>query len=58
MAATSALRLEDAEGSVMIVTRVEDLVFTVSVQYAGDAPFRMFEEDRAKLREFLKPLIG
>jgi hypothetical protein len=58
MAATSALRLVDLEGSVMIVTRIEDLVFIISVQYAGDAPFRMFEEDRAKLREFLKPLVG
>jgi hypothetical protein len=58
MAAVNALKLEDPEGSVMLVTRIGDSVFTVSVQYAGDAPFRMFEEDRAKLREFLKPLIG
>mgnify|MGYP001583105058 CR=1 FL=1 len=58
MSSVQALKLEDAEGSVMIVTRIDDIVFTISVEYAGDGPFRMFEADRSKLREFLRPLVG
>ena len=41
MSSVQALKLEDAEGSVMIVTRIDDIVFTISVEYAGDGPFRI-----------------
>lgn len=58
MAAVTALRLEDPEGSVMVVTRIDDLVYTLSVEYAGPQPFRLFEDDRSKLREFLRALDG
>lgn len=59
MANVQGLKLEDPEGSVMMLTRVEDLVFTVAYALApGAEVFRLFEEDRAKLREFLRPLTG
>lgn len=56
MSSVQALKLEDAEGSVLLVTRIDDLAYTLAIQYAGDAPFRMFEDDRAKLRDFLRAL--
>lgn len=53
-----ALQLEDPEGSRLIVTRIDDSVYAIAVDLATDAPFRLFEEDRDKLRTFLRPLAG
>lgn len=58
MSSVQALKLEDPEGSVMIITRIDDLVYTLGITYASDAPFRLFEADRAKLRAFLQALDG
>ena len=62
MSVTQALKLEDAEGSVMLVTRVEDVgyAFVVSAVIDEDGnpfPFRLLDDDaRKQLRDFLKPL--
>lgn len=59
MSAAEALRLEDPNGSVILLNRIDDVVFTVSTSFVGDAPFRMFEADRVKIRKFLAvPLNG
>lgn len=58
MSSTEALRLEDPEGSVMILTRIDNLVYTLAIEYAGPQPFRLFEDDRARLRDFLRGLDG
>lgn len=59
MSTTVGLLLTDPEGSKILGTRIDDLVFTFALELApGSDAFRMFEEDRAKLREFLKPLVG
>lgn len=59
MSNVTALKLEDPQGSVMLLTRIDDLVFTVAYSLAPDAEaFRLFEADREKLRAFLRPLAG
>jgi hypothetical protein len=59
MSATEGLLLEDPEGSKIMLTRIDDAVFTVAAELApGAVAFRMFEENRAKLRSFLKTLDG
>ena len=59
MSATAGLLLEDPEGSKIMVTRIDNSVFTVAYELApGATAFRMFEEDRQKLRSFLTPLDG
>ncbi len=59
MSATNALKLEDPEGSIMVLTKVDDLVFTVQYGLApGAEVFRMFEDNRKQLRAFLTPLAG
>lgn len=59
MSTVQALKLVDPEGSIMVLTRVEDVAFTVAYSLAPGADvFRMFEDDRRKLREFLQPLVG
>jgi hypothetical protein len=59
MSATEGLLLEDPEGSKIMITRIDDIVFTVATELApGANAFRMFEENRAKLRGFLKTLVG
>lgn len=59
MAATQGLKLEDPEGSIMLLTKIDDLVFTVAYQLApGAEVFRMFEDTREQLRDFLTPLVG
>lgn len=62
MSTVQALKLEDPEGSVLIVTRIEDAAYTLTIgNIATDddgnpLPFRLFEEDRGKLRDFLRAL--
>jgi hypothetical protein len=63
MSAVQALKLEDADGSVMLVTRVEDLAYTLVIapmldEAGNPLPFRMFEDDRRKLKDFLRSLDG
>lgn len=59
MTSYQALQIEDPEGSVMVVTRVDDTAYTIGITYtAPGTPFRMFEDDRARLRAFLDPLDG
>lgn len=59
MSATKALRLEDPEGSVQLWTKIDDLVFVMVLELApGASNFRMFEENRRQLRDFLTPLVG
>lgn len=58
MTSYQALQLQDPEGSVMVVTRVDDAAYTIGVTYSSDQPFRMFEADRKTLRSFLEPLDG
>lgn len=59
MSATKALKLEDPEGSIMVLTKIDDLVFTVQYGLAeGAEVFRMFEDNRRQLRDFLTPLVG
>lgn len=55
-----ALRLEDPNGSVLLLTRIDNAAFTVSYQPGNDGePYRGFEADRAKICEFLAgPLDG
>lgn len=54
--ATELIRLVDPNGSVLIVGKLDGLVYTLGLELAGDEPFRMFEDNRAVLRGFLKPL--
>lgn len=58
MTALEALQLEDPEGSVMVISRVENSVYTVGITYSSNQPFRLFEDDRAKVRDFLRALDG
>jgi hypothetical protein len=59
MAAVKALKLVDPDGSVMVLTKIDDLVFTVAYELAeGAGVFRLFEDTRAELRAFLTPLAG
>lgn len=59
MSSTEGLLLEDPEGSKIMLTRIDDAAFTVASELApGSNAFRMFEDNRAKLRAFLKPLDG
>lgn len=59
MSGTEALRLEDPDGSVMLVQRVEGLGLVFSIQAAEGSPgFRMFEDDREKLTQIMRPLDG
>lgn len=58
MSAVEALKLEDPEGSVMVITRVENAVYTIGITYSSNRPFRLFEDDRAKVRAFLRALDG
>jgi hypothetical protein len=63
VSSNEALKLEDADGSVMLVNRIEDLVYTMVIaevvdEHGNPLPFRMFEDDREKLRRFLRPLSG
>jgi hypothetical protein len=55
--------MEDGDGSVLLVTRVENLAYTMVLAPASDEdgnplPFRMFEDDRQQLRSFLRSLDG
>lgn len=54
--AVEGLKLTDPNGAVLQIMRVEDLAFAISLELATDEPFRMYEDDRAKLRAFLRPL--
>ena len=59
MSATQALKLEDPEGSVQLWTKIDDLVFVMVQELApGAHSFRMFEDNRRQLRDFLTPLVG
>lgn len=59
MTATNGLLLEDPEGSKLMATRIDDVVFTIAFELApGANAYRMFEDDRNKLREFLRPLVA
>ena len=59
MSAIKALKLEDPEGSVQLWTKIDDLVFVMTLRLAPGAPnFRMFEDNRRQLRDFLTPLVG
>jgi hypothetical protein len=59
MAATKALKLEDPEGSIQLWTKIDDLVFVMAQELVpGAAAFRMFEDNRRQLRDFLTPLVG
>ena len=61
MSTVQALKLEDPEGSVLLVTRIDDAAYTLqiapAIDEAGDQlPFRMFEDSRKQLRDFLRSL--
>lgn len=62
MSATQVLKLEDAEGSVLLVTRIDDVGYAFHLAGAlnedGEAmPFRLLDDDaRKQLRDFLKSL--
>lgn len=59
MTAMQVLQLEDPEGSIMRISRIDNSVYAVAVAAAvPDEPFRLFEADRAKLRAFLTGLDG
>jgi len=51
-------QLEDPAGSVQLWTKIDDLVFVMSWSAARRAHFRMFEDNRRQLRDFLTPLVG
>lgn len=59
--ATEALKLDDAEGGSLYVTRIEDVGYTLghvpALDENGNAlPFRLLDnEDIRRLRSFLKP---
>jgi hypothetical protein len=60
---TEGLRLVDGDGSVLLVSKIDDLAYTLAIAPTLDEdgnplPFRMFEEDRQKLRQFLRSLSG
>lgn len=59
MSTTTAIKLEDGNGAVLIATRIDDLAITLAIQpgEAGDPVFRMFEDDRAKLHEFMRGML-
>lgn len=53
------LRLEDPEGAVLRVARIDNSVYALELApVIPGEPFRLFEEDRAKLRSFLTGLDG
>lgn len=62
MSSVQALKLEDPEGSVLVVTRIEDAAYTLVIgNIATDddgnpLPFRLFEDNRQQLRDFLRSL--
>lgn len=57
--AVQGLELEDPLGSKMQFLRVGNLAIACSIELAADEPFRMFEDDRARLAAFLRePLEG
>lgn len=61
MSTTEGLRLVDGDGSVLLVSKIDDLAYTLHLAPALDEagnplPFRMFEEDRQQLRQFLRAL--
>lgn len=59
MTATEGLLLEDPEGSKIMITRIDDIAFTIATELApGANSFRMFEENRAKCQRFLRTLVG
>lgn len=59
MAQTEGLLLEDPEGTKLLLTRIDDAAFTIAIELApGSNAYRMFEEDREKLRGFLRKLVG
>lgn len=57
MATNQGIQLVDPEGTELNIARIDDAVFVATITPAG-AIFRMFEEDREKLKSFLRPLIG
>jgi hypothetical protein len=61
VSSVQALKLEDPEGSVLLVTRIDDVVYTFNLSPALDEsgnvlPFRMFDDNRQQLRDFLRAL--
>lgn len=53
------LQIEDPEGSILRVSRIDNTVYAIEVApVLPGEPFRLFEEDRAKLRSFLTGLDG
>lgn len=62
MSAVQALKLEDPEGGVLLVTRVDDVGYTFQLSPALDEdgnplPFRILDDDpRKQLRDFLRSL--
>lgn len=63
MSTTEVLRLVDGDGSVLLVSKIDDLAYTLMIAPALDEagnqlPFRMFEEGRQNLRQFLRTLEG
>lgn len=62
MSSMQVLKLEDAEGSTLLVTRIEDVGYALVVSAVTDEngnplPFRLLDEDdRKRLRDFLRAL--
>lgn len=56
MAVNQAIQLIDPEGTELMVVRIDDAAFTWTITPPG--VFRMFEDNREKLKSFLRPLIG
>jgi hypothetical protein len=62
VSAVQALKLEDPEGGVLLVTRIDDVGYTLALSPAYDEdgnplPFRILDDDnRRQLRDFLKAL--
>jgi hypothetical protein len=64
MSSTEAIKLEDGNGSVLMVHRVEGLAYAISVGGVADEngnpmPFRILDEDlRRRLLKFLSEPLG
>lgn len=58
MSSMQVLKLEDAEGSTLLVTRIEDIGYAMAIDTAiPGQPFRLLDEDdRKRLRDFLRAL--
>ena len=62
MSSVQVLKLEDPEGSVILVSRIDDAAYTLVVgnvaldDDGNPLPFRMFEDNRRQLRDFLRAL--